>query len=873
MKRWLHLVSCVLLSAAALAQTPVSVVYQKTLQVAMPGATAAYSLDSSIAEASAQNGIVEIQGRGPGATSVIVVTSAGAQTLSVTVAQPPPSYPPGFVPPSESNASEQGSYEVRYNSNPAQLTNTLTLMRTQGDSFDRMSLVNSTLFSSGTQGSQFGFPQASYELKRPGYDVTFVDQTVYNSPLTVDGYAVRGLHLQMGDWIFHGGYTSIATFQDLFLSTNPEYVAGLGRRFKLHHQAGTLEGNLFYFQNTGRERLIVSSGAVGSLVYRLKLADRLSFVSEAGISHAGLAFAANGTLEGKKGRLNGNFRILPQRFASLAVNNQHGTFANVNATRDLNRRFLLNFNLSQSDFNLPTLKQNNLVTDANLSYKLSTHFTLGSGVSWSHFRAVLPAGASLSTLNIPVSVDFSSRHFGTGFQYQRSVNFDSTGGNDYAVNVRGSVRRLMMNAAWRHDVQVPTLSTIIAQVPGLQDFLDRAGIVVTTPDQLAQLLQNSVLLSTLGFTAPFSVGLATARDDINATVSFTGNRPSHPQISASYFDSSIKQLGGSFRFETGSLSYSQHIGNLTEIVASASLLHSTSGSISAGLHPVYALSLRRRLNSAPSFLLPGRHGEISGHVFRDDQGIAQYRAQQAGLGGVEIRLDNTRVTRTDSRGYYSFRHVPFGTHRVEAKFESPEPFFYTTDSPAVTDMEGIVDFGVSFTKDQVFGFITNDAGQGIAGVTVELKNPGVSLTTQTNADGKFSFLGLDPGDYQIVTQAASYPPGYSLQDLQDHSITVEAGKPSSLNLRVKALRAFSGRVTGYDRTLLQNVPLAGVTVRVKELSLEMQTGANGAYIFRNLPSGTFTVIATYQGREVSRAVIIPGGPANVREVDLSVGAK
>jgi len=184
-----------------------------------------------------------------------------------------------------------------------------------------------------------------------------------------------------------------------------------------------------------------------------------------------------------------------------------------------------------------------------------------------------------------------------------------------------------------------------------------------------------------------------------------------------------------------------------------------------------------------------------------------------------------------------------------------------------------VDFGVSFTKDQVFGFITNDAGQGIAGVTVELKNPGVSLTTQTNADGKFSFLGLDPGDYQIVTQAASYPPGYSLQDLQDHSITVEAGKPSSLNLRVKALRAFSGRVTGYDRTLLQNVPLAGVTVRVKELSLETQTGPNGAYIFRNLPTGTFTVTATYQGREVSRAVIIPGGPANVREVDLSVGAK
>src|SRR5258708_6995202 len=234
MKRWLHLVSFVLLSAAGFAQTSVSVVYQKTFKVAMPGATAAYSLDSSIAEASAQNGIVEIQGGGPGATSVIVVTSAGAQTLSVTVPQPPPSYPPGFVPPSESNASEQGSYEVRYNSDPAQLTNTLTLMRTQGDSFDRMSLVNSTLFSSGTQGSQFGFPLASYELKRPGYALTFVDQTVSNSPLTVDGYAVRGLHLQAVFFFNDTATTEIYTFQDLFLSTNPEYVAGLGRRFNLH---------------------------------------------------------------------------------------------------------------------------------------------------------------------------------------------------------------------------------------------------------------------------------------------------------------------------------------------------------------------------------------------------------------------------------------------------------------------------------------------------------------------------------------------------------------------------------------------------------------------------------------------------------------
>jgi len=40
---------------------------------------------------------------------------------------------------------------------------------------------------------------------------------------------------------------------------------------------------------------------------------------------------------------------------------------------------------------------------------------------------------------------------------------------------------------YRHDVQVPTLAAIFSQVPGLQDALDRAGIVASTPEQLAEL--------------------------------------------------------------------------------------------------------------------------------------------------------------------------------------------------------------------------------------------------------------------------------------------------------------------------------------------------------------------------------------------------
>jgi len=87
----------------ASAQSPLSVAYQKRIQLPLAGATAAYSLDSNIVDASALNGVVEIQGKAPGSTNIVVVTSAGVQTLAVTVPVPPPVLPPGFEPPEHVN--------------------------------------------------------------------------------------------------------------------------------------------------------------------------------------------------------------------------------------------------------------------------------------------------------------------------------------------------------------------------------------------------------------------------------------------------------------------------------------------------------------------------------------------------------------------------------------------------------------------------------------------------------------------------------------------------------------------------------------------------------------------------------------------------
>src|SRR5262249_43913288 len=257
---------------------------------------------------------------------------------------------------------------------------------------------------------------------------------------------------------------------------------------------------------------------------------------------------------------------------------------------------------------------------------------------------------------------------------------------------------------------------------------------------------------------------------------------------------------------------------------------------------------------------------------RDDESAGHYY-QQPALAGVEIVLDDGRVTHSDSSGHYSFRHVPFGVHGIEAKFQSGEPFFYTTDSPAVWAMNGTVDFGINFAKGQIFGFVLNDAGKGVAGVAVEIRAPGFVRTALTTADGKFSFLGLESGAYSVSTRPESYPMGYALRNLPAAQVNVEPGGPAKAELSVKAIRAVSGHVVIYDRVSGRQAPLPGATVVLKELSLEAVTSDTGAYIFRNLPAGKYTIAVTWAARETSSSVIVPADPANIKDVELNAGSR
>jgi len=873
MKRcWRLVLLTIACCLAAQGQTPLSVAYQKTLQLPVAGATAAYSLDPNIADATASNGVLEIVGKAPGSTNIVVVTSAGAQTLAVTVPVPPPVLPPGFEPPERQGTGESGTYEFRYNSDPSQITNSIELKRTQGQSFTRMQVINANLFSSSGSTSAIGFPFLAYEISRPDRDITFIDRNVLNSPLTLDGFLVRGFHMRQGPWEFHGGFTSIATFQGLFLATDREYTAGVTRVFRID-DVNSLEANAYYFQNPDSQRAFAGNGAVGSMVYRRKLSDKGNFLTELGMSH-GFGFATRASYDDQRNHLMGNFRIQSRNFASLAVNNQHGTFSDLNASRKLNERLYASLDLNQSNYNLPTLSQTTFTTSGLLNFKLNHNFSVNGGGAFAAFHSQVPAGPRVSTVNLPAGIDYSTRHFGAGFQYQRTLNIEGGGGgNDYAVNARASAGAFQFSGFYRHDVQVPTLAAIFSAIPGLQDALDRAGIVASTPEQLADLLRNTALLQLLGFTNAFFVNLAPSRNDLNATMSWISRSQNRRKVDLSYFDSDTELLQGShFTLKTATVSYSQRLKTNNDIVGSAAMVQTTNNGVTS-THPLFSISIQHRFFSVPALLLPGRHGMIQGHVFRDDDLAGAYSDQSPALGGIEVRLDETRITHTDASGFYSFHHVPFGVHRVEAKFQSDQPFFFTTDSPATVDMNATADFGINFAKGQIFGFLLNDAGTGINGITVELKGEKFTRRGQTGVNGKFAFTGLAPGNYSVTTLADSYPPGYALQDLAAQTVEVQSGRPASTQFTVTALRSIAGRVLVYDKATLQTVPLAGAVVRLKEVSLQTKTGANGAYIFRNLAAGTYTVAIENDGKETTRTVVVPAGPVSIRDVDLNAGTK
>ncbi len=565
-----------------------------------------------------------------------------------------------------------------------------------------------------------------------------------------------------------------------------------------------------------------------------------------------------------------NLRYEPPHFAAISLNNLHGFYSDFDWSRDLTPQLFPGITFSDDHYNLPTFKLVNIFGILNLRYQLSSRWSLISGTSYGRSEPHFPVGTVISTAGWPVGVSFDATHFQGGFVYRYFTELGAVSRSDqFRATLGTRWNGFHWNGFVDRQTQVQTIAFKSAGIPGLQDSLERLGISANTPEEIGIALSETAGLLNQKFIQGISIAVTPVRTQAGSDLMWTSHAHSHQQVDFRVLYSKNQTLQGNAPVTVGTVSYSRRFKDVNEIFSSVSWLRESSQSMPN--RPIFEISIRRRLVSAPNFIISRRHGNISGVVFADNGATGAYQHRAELLPDVEVFLDDGRRSRTDKSGRYKFSNVPYGIHTVEATFHSSRPFFFTTASRVQCDINSEVNFGVAFSFSRLFGTVRSDGGNGVPGVGIVVSNGHDSFTAHTDGQGQFRVEGLFSGEYEVKIDTDSVPPGYSLEGLNIVRTTVEATAPGQSAFTLIAARSISGRVTMYDRLAQKEMPVPGVPVILEGSSRTSMTDKNGTYLFRGVAPGTYAVMVEVQGKQSRREVSLPDGPAFPRNVDISVG--
>jgi hypothetical protein len=845
---------------------------QKTITFEVSGATAAYSLDASLAEATADKGLVSIVGIQPGATHVVVIAPSGVQTFEVLVTTPPPHYPPGFVMPV--NAAEMGQsgyYEGRYYSSPAQVQNQLDFMKITGDDRTHVHLVETNLVGPLERGQpRIALSSASYQVVTPRRDVTLFDQYVDESPLTINGSIVRGFHMRQDNWFVHAGYTTVATFEGLFLPTQPELVAGGGYRYPLTENSSLTAS--FYHVQVPASDLIGRSGNVGDVRYKYSPRENFWLTADLGISH-GIGGAGRLYYKTERDNIVALVRYMPLQFASLGANNFRGLHTDLSWTRRVTKKFDITLAFYNNNLVLPNLRETTISGSANLRYQLTRHWALTGGAIASSFQTKEPASPAIRSFTLPAGLAFQSKHFGASGQYQFAATHGiETGGKQFRATVRSGWGAFTFTGYGERDTNAPTLSFIFGQVAGLQQVLDQQGIRATSVQQVDELLSSNSFLIAAGYIKGATINLVPVRTQIGGTADWSSRGVHRKQLSYSFLFNDNQTLQGSTQDIGHTLSYSQSVTRWDDVSLGCSVLGVKYPGRPQDYAPICFIAWRHQFQHVPYFIVPERHGTITGNVFRDDQSKGVLEPGMRPMPEVEVMLDDRRRTLTGADGSYRFPNVPRGKHRIVAMYRSRDPFFFTTASDLEVDEDAAVDFGIGYSLSGLTGEVLNDAGQGVAGVAVAIRSRGRKWSATTEADGTFFVSSLVAGEYDVQVDDDSLPAGYSAGGLgEPQRVTVGASSPGKAAFTVRAFRSISGRALSYDSKAGRYLPVNGAQVILRETGLTTMTDPMGQYLFRDLAAGTYTLSVQNGGQTSAHTVRLGDQPADLINVDFQIG--
>jgi hypothetical protein len=853
-RRFLFVVASLLLAHAVRGET-LAVGIQETVVIGIAGATAAYTTNPDIADVSASAaGRLTVTGHSSGTTQLMVITATGVQSFLITVAtpaRPSADRPEAGVPVAR--------YEGRYSSGTERVQNAFDLVTNNGRRRSELYVLHFHDLRAVPGQSSDSIASIFYRDTSPNRELTLLDETVDVSRLTVSNTQVRGLHLTQGPLELHAGYASSTMFDGFFLPAGRRWVGGAGYGIDLGSTRWTPSVYGFFSEPAGTA---ARRGLVGAISAEHREGETLFLRADIGLSRS-LAAAGEIRYTSAREQFRASLSLKPDDFPGVGLAGVPGGHGELDWTRHATHRLSITSSGTFDRFNLATLRQTIGVASLGLSYSLWTsnaaRLALLGGADVSAVRTPTTA---IRTIGLPLGISYDASAFGLAASYRLlDDSAASRRGDALRLNAHAGRGRFTANIWAERERQAPTLDLIFRADPGLELALLRLGISVRTPEDVARALRDNAALIDLGLITGVHVDLTPRRLQAGLNLGWLGSdqRSDHLRLLTVYErDEGISTARDSL---IATLTYSRRVLAATDLFGSYSWWRTSLG-VQKEAGTSVEIGLRQQFSGLPRFLQ--RSGTIEGFAFLDPEmrGVRGQSTQP--LPEIVVTLDGTRTARTDSRGGYTFDRVPPGPHRIAAQLPPSPRAFFTTPSHSETKVPAHIDFGVVWAAARIDGHVISDAGVGIPGVVLSvdaLKGPAIkapiqaTISTTSDAQGRF-VLAVPPGTFRVELTAESLPAGYSITAQRERNVTVETDQPQSVSFEVHAFRSVAGRAAGASE------------VQIESLGRTAPVDAEGNFVFRSLPSGTFTITARIGGRTVSRDVTVPTEPAMMRDVDL-----